>query len=117
MKYIYLSTLENRIVCIAKKQDKELALALEEYIVSDNFDIDKIIQDENGNDIRITGAITATEFLTRYNADYVQKRITQYPEVTEQLDMLWHAMDADETKRLEPFYSEIKQIKDSAPKP
>ncbi len=40
----------------------------------------------------------------------------QYPVVKEQLDMLWHAMDEDASKRLEPFYTNIKTVKDSNPK-
>jgi hypothetical protein len=43
-------------------------------------------------------------------------RQPEYPEVKDQLDMLWHAMNADESKRLEPFYSTIKEIKDKYPK-
>ena len=35
-----------------------------------------------------------------------------YPSIEDQLDMLWHAMDADPSKRLEPFYTTIKTIKD-----
>lgn len=118
MKYVYINTTEDRIVCIAKKQDPALASApnIFEYLVSDTFDIDKEIQDEDGNIHRLQGGITATEFLSRYNGDYIQKRITQYPEITDQLDMLWHAMDADESKRLEPFYTNIKSVKDANPK-
>ena len=43
-------------------------------------------------------------------------RQQEYPEVKDQLDMLWHAMDDDESKRTEPFYSTIKAIKDKYPK-
>ena len=114
MKYVYISTEEDRIVLISNKKEEDLS-SLDEYNVSDDFDIDKIIE-EDGEEIRIVGAITATEFLTRYNSNYVQRRITQYPEITDQLDMLWHAMDSDETKRLEPFYTSIKAIKDANPK-
>ena len=66
MKYVYINTTEDRIVCIAKKQDPALALApnISEYSVSDTFDIDKEIQDEDGNIHRLQGGITATEFLS-----------------------------------------------------
>ena len=47
---------------------------------------------------------------------YDAKRSMEYPNLTEQLDMLWHAMDADSSKRLEPFYSTIKATKDKYPK-
>ena len=39
-----------------------------------------------------------------------------YPDIIDQLDMLWHGMNADASKRIEPFYSSIKAIKDQYPK-
>lgn len=50
------------------------------------------------------------------NNEYKFDRIAEYPGIGDQLDMLWHAMDADETKRLEPFYTVIKTVKDNNPK-
>ena len=48
---------------------------------------------------------------------YKSERAAEYPSFGDQLDMLFHAMEADETKRLEPFYTTIKTIKDAHPKP
>jgi hypothetical protein len=48
---------------------------------------------------------------------YKVQRAQEYPQIADQLDMLWHAMDADSTQRIEPFYSSIKAIKDKYPKP
>ena len=45
------------------------------------------------------------------------KRRAAYPEVTEQLDMLWHAMDDGILPRIEPMYSQIKAVKAAIPKP
>lgn len=47
---------------------------------------------------------------------YAERRRAEYPDIAEQLDALWHGMDADESKRIEPFYSMVKTIKDSNPK-
>jgi hypothetical protein len=47
---------------------------------------------------------------------YRNARAAAYPSTEEQIDMLWHAMDADPSKRLEPFYSRIKAVKDAYPK-
>lgn len=47
---------------------------------------------------------------------YDQQRQMLYPSVEDQMDMLWHAMDTDQTPKLEPFYSSIKAIKDAYPK-
>ena len=49
--------------------------------------------------------------------DIIGKRRAVYPSIEDQLDMLWHAMNEDETKRLEPFYSAINAIKQQFPKP
>jgi hypothetical protein len=59
--------------------------------------------------------------IVRLQAEYKTKqyqrdRAVEYPPLAEQLDMLWHAMEQDPTKRLEPFYSSIKDIKDAYPK-
>lgn len=48
--------------------------------------------------------------------EYQRLRAPEYPAVTEQLDMLWHAMDTDPSLRIEPFYSAIKAVKDQFPK-
>lgn len=48
---------------------------------------------------------------------YDQARFAEYPPLGEQLDMLWHAMDAGDSPKIEPFYSTIKAIKDRHPKP
>ena len=52
----------------------------------------------------------------RIEEQYKSERANMYPDIREQLDQLWHAMDNDETKRLEPFYSSIKNVKDTFPK-
>ena len=48
--------------------------------------------------------------------DYRAARSAAYPPVNEQLDMIWKAMDEAPAKRLEPFYSYVKAIKDAYPK-
>lgn len=48
--------------------------------------------------------------------DYKQLRADSYPKLADQLDMLWHAMDSGQTPKVEPFYSEIKAVKDKFPK-
>ncbi len=44
--------------------------------------------------------------------------MTEYPTVGEQLDMLWHAIDADEDLKVKfaTFYDAIKAVKDANPK-
>ena len=44
-----------------------------------------------------------------------EKRRMQYPAVTEQLDMLWHAMHNGEIPVASVFYDSIKDVKDAYP--
>ncbi|MFA5630352.1 MAG: hypothetical protein WC997_02470 [Porticoccaceae bacterium] len=48
--------------------------------------------------------------------EYISKRRAAYPRITDQLDMLWHAMERGEMARIEPFYSEILAVKQAYPK-
>jgi len=43
-------------------------------------------------------------------------RRKDYGALGDQLDMLWHAMDRDETPKIEPFYSHIHAVKHRWPK-
>lgn len=46
-----------------------------------------------------------------------EARRKAYPSLGDQMDMLWHAMDDNVIPRVEPFYSQIKAVKDANPKP
>jgi hypothetical protein len=48
---------------------------------------------------------------------YKRDRKHVYPSVEDQLDMLWHSMDKNEIVKSEPFYSIIKSVKSTYPKP
>lgn len=45
-------------------------------------------------------------------AKAINDRKINYPELGEQLDMLWHGMNENPSIRIEPFYSSIKEIKE-----
>jgi len=53
----------------------------------------------------------------KHTSDYSKKRAEAYPDVTEQLDMLWHAMNSGQAEKIEPFYSSIASVKQKFPKP
>lgn len=65
----------------------------------------------DGDDIVVDSNKEAAAASLQYRDD------RQYPTIADQLDYLWHAMDVDESKRLEPFYTNIKTVKDANPKP
>lgn len=47
---------------------------------------------------------------------YEEQRRAAYPALTDQLDMFWHAMDQGLLNKVEPFYTELKVVKDTYPK-
>jgi hypothetical protein len=48
---------------------------------------------------------------------YDLQRVRAYPSLGDQMDMIWHAMDDNVIPRVEPFYSQIKAVKEAHPKP
>jgi hypothetical protein len=53
-----------------------------------------------------------------HDADHTWKRRAEYPPIGDQLDMLWHAIDGNDTlkTRYTDFHTAIKTIKDANPK-
>lgn len=47
---------------------------------------------------------------------YDENRATEYPPLEDQLDMLYHAMDAGEIPKATQWYNTIRTIKDNNPK-
>ena len=70
--------------------------------------------DKDGNAINVVSADVDAEFAKQ---EYKNKR--QYPEIGEQLDLLWHSIDADADLKTKfaNFYNAIKAVKDANPKP
>lgn len=90
--------------------DYELNLALfPGYVLIDVYDQKPVVQGKKFN-----------EFNKLVNADptpqYVYDRKYSYPALGEQMDMLWHAMDDGTLPKVEPFYSQIKAVKEAHPK-
>ena len=47
---------------------------------------------------------------------YDISRLKEYPHFIEQLDMLWHAIDAGTLDKTSDFYTKLKAVKDKYPK-
>ena len=50
---------------------------------------------------------------------YARKRAQEYPDLAEQLDLLWHAIDTgtlDDRDHRNKFYSTLKTVKTNNPK-
>ena len=48
---------------------------------------------------------------------YFFERAVEYPQVKDQLDMIYHAIDKNKLDKTSDFYKEIKKVKDALPKP
>jgi hypothetical protein len=113
MKYLYVNQAEDRVVSINKKSVPEVITSdCVEYIVNDSFDLTKEMTDEEGNSISLEGFLTATEFLERYNADYISQRTGAYPPIEDYLD----AIVKNDTTAIEKYKSDCLAVKTRFPK-
>lgn len=51
-----------------------------------------------------------------YVPPYTVRRMAAYPEIGEQLDMLWHAIDQGTLDKTSEFYTTLANVKNSIPK-
>ena len=79
--------------------------------------------DSSDNEVTLDDAAVTTE-LARLQTDFDSKayqrtRAAAYPSIGDQLDMLWHAIDADATLKSDyaDFHTALKAVKDANPKP
>ena len=83
--------------------------------------------DASGNSIsldasKVTEARTtlnAEAAAVKYKTDRTHDGSTTYSPIGDQLDLLWHAIDADADlkSKFSAFYNSIKAVKDANPKP
>lgn len=70
--------------------------------------------DANGNEV----TIDQTQVNAWVDPDqYKHDRQQEYPKISDQLDMLWHAIDSGTLDKTSDFYTTLKQVKDDNPKP
>jgi len=87
---------------------------------SDSVNSTYIAKDEAGNLVSIDMDLVNAEFAKQ---EYINKRTntgsTTYAPIGDQLDLLWHAIDADTDlkSKFSAFYNSIKEVKDANPKP
>ena len=93
----------------------------------------KMIRDDDGaydaNDKKVTldqskidaarTTLDAEAAAVKYKTDRTINGSTTYPAIGDQLDLLWHAIDADSDlkSKFSAFYNSIKEVKDANPKP
>ena len=93
-----------------------------DFIVQDDGAGAYIAEWKSGSPQPTVAEIEAAEatWTTNYNAKaYARTRHAAYPTIGDQLDMLWHAIDADTTLKSDyaDFHTALKAVKDANPKP
>jgi hypothetical protein len=66
----------------------------------------------DGNEFWIDGEWKTLELVSKYKG----QRAILYPSIEDQLDDLWHAMDAGAIPKAKVFYDRLKEVKDRYPK-
>ena len=69
--------------------------------------------DKDGNKVEID--ITRVNAWVNPNA-YKHQRSSEYPVLSDQLDMLWHAIDSGTLDKTSDFYTTLKAVKTKYPK-
>ena len=90
-------------------------------------DTNSVIKDSSGNDISVVQSnidaarvtLDAEAAAVKYKTDRTTDGSTTYAPTGDQLDLLWHAIDADSDLKVKfsAFYNSIKAVKDANPKP
>lgn len=83
--------------------------------------------DSSGNSISLEqskinaarATLDAEAAANKYKTDRTTDGATTYSSIGDQLDLLWHAIDADADlkSKFSAFYNSIKAVKDANPKP
>ena len=93
------------------------------YVGVSNEDFDKIHwHDGNPNNITVDQIKTKLDELVEADKklQYQRDRAAAYPEIVEQLDLFWHAIDDGKfnvKSKQTDFYKKLKAVKDANPKP
>ena len=89
------------------------------FSVEDN-DFDKIETQDGG--VTVPSRQDIQNEMERLQAiedaiEYQHDRREQYPDIGDQLDMLWHSIDGGSLDKTSDFYLSLKLVKDNNPKP
>ena len=87
------------------------------WFISEN-DFNKLEIHDNKGDITLAQILEADMklFAEEESTKYQNDRTIIYPPITDQLDMLWHAIDSGENLKNSDFYNTLKAVKDKYPK-
>ena len=94
-------------------------VSLTDYVLQDDGSGVFIKEWLSGSPQPTQAEIETADALWQNEDAYKNARAVAYPSIGDQLDMLWHAIDADATLKTDyaAFHTAIKTVKDANPKP
>jgi hypothetical protein len=92
------------------------------FIIDGEYELKNIVWNENVSESDIPRQRDIIDKCEDLQADYDAKKYQRdradiYPEIGDQLDMLWHAIDSGTLNKESDFYTTLKKVKDDNPKP
>ena len=92
------------------------------FVINGENELKNIVWNENVSESDIPRQRDIIDKCEDLQADYEAKkyqrdRAIKYPELGDQLDMLWHAIDSGTLDKESDFYTTLKKVKDDNPKP
>ena len=92
------------------------------FVINGENELKNIVWNENVSESDIPREQDIINKCEDLQADYEAKkyqrdRAIKYPEIGDQLDMLWHAIDSGTLDKESDFYTTLKKVKDDNPKP
>tara|TARA_Y100000004_G_C8859484_1_gene388365 strand:+ start:623 stop:952 length:330 start_codon:yes stop_codon:yes gene_type:complete len=103
-----------------KKQIKYIRhTAVRSLFPTGQFEIsaEGVVRFIDGNSVTEEQIVAEEQRILKEWNDTEYQRNRQYPDLGEQFDMLWHAIDSGALDKTSKFYTDLKAIKDANPKP
>jgi hypothetical protein len=95
----------------------KLGISLDQWISFQEEDYDSIVWKDDPKCTKKEWEDAKIDLAQEYDANQYQRdREPDYPNLAEQFDLLWHAIDADTLDKTSDFYTTLKAVKDAHPK-
>lgn len=95
--------------------DEEISRPTDEAINAKRQEMAAVFNATEYVDLRVNGQF---DLQADETGEMVPVKVSEgYPSISDQLDMLWHAIDSGSLDKNSEFYLKLKSVKDAHPKP
>jgi len=110
--------LDHEAIYEAYKSEAKPVVSIDDTAGAFDADGNSVTLDQSKIDAART-TLDAEAAAVKYKTDRTTNGSTTYASTGDQLDLLWHAIDADSDLKVKfsAFYNSIKAVKDANPKP